>query len=182
MPAKAMQSTCGAFSCQLAYGTKVAAKLAQKRAKAERIAARENRKVIRLKRESLKTRRDYIKEAQLVVNAYVRERDKNEACISCGCSLESVSVGGGFDAGHYRSRGACQHLRFDERNIHGQCKRCNRWLNGNVANFRIGLVDRFGDNFVEAIEADNQTRKHSIEELKDIIAVYREKTRMLKSI
>lgn len=180
MPAKPMQSTCGAFSCMYEYGTKAAEKSAQQRAKAERIAAREDRKVIRLKRESLKTRRDYEKELQYWVNTYARERDKWEDCISCDTPLVPNSLGGGFDAGHYRSRGSAPHLRFDERNIHGQCKRCNRWLHGNVSEFRIGLINRYGIEFVEALDADNDDRKYSIEELKERIEIYKEKTRMLK--
>lgn len=32
-------------------------------------------------------------------------------------------LAGGFDAGHYRSRGSAPHLRFYTLNIAGQCKR-----------------------------------------------------------
>ncbi len=38
-----------------------------------------------------------------------------------GTPLISEKLGGGFDAGHYRSRGAAPHLRFYTLNIHGQC-------------------------------------------------------------
>lgn len=180
MPAKPMQSTCGAFDCMVTYAEQAAAKSAQRRAKAERIAAQEDRKVIRQRKEAIKTRSDYIKEAQIAVNAYVRERDKGKPCISCGCVLDSSVVGGGFDAGHFRSRGSAPHLRFDERNIHGQCKRCNRHLHGNVTDYRAGLVSRIGMDSLQGLEADNEPRKHSIEDLKQIIATYRQKIRTLK--
>lgn len=151
------------------------------RSKAERIAAIEDRKIIRAKKEKLKRRGDYIKDAQDAANAYVRYRDKDKPCISCGNPLSAGGTGGGFDAGHYRSRGAAAHLRFDaERNIHGQCKRCNRHLGGNYSEYRVGLIARIGIQAVESLEADNEPRKYTIDDLKAIKATYTAKLKELK--
>lgn len=172
VPERAKQICCSP-ECAIEYGLK-------QRAKAERIAGIEDRKVIKAKKEKLKTRSDYIKEAQIAVNSYVRERDKDKGCISCGTSLQVESVGGGFDAGHYRSRGSSPSLRFDERNIHGQCKRCNRYLSGNYSAYRTGLESRYGSAFVVALDSDNEIRKHTIDELKAIKALYVAKLKGLK--
>lgn len=132
--------------------------------------------------EKLKTASDYRKEAQTAFNAYIRERDAHLPCISCGAaSVANHLTGGSWDCGHYRSTGAAPHLRFDERNAHKQCKRCNRDLAGNVVEYRKGLVRRIGAEAVEALEADQSTRKYSAVELKALRDEYRAKLRELKA-
>lgn len=163
-PSRPLQTVCGP-ACAIEQ-----AKF--KRAKAERIAAAEDRKTVKMKLDKLKTARDWTKEAQIAFNAYIRERDKDKPCICCGLPLHSGSIGGEFDCGHYRSVGSAPHLRFDERNAHGQRKQCNRYGAGRAVDYRIGLVNRYGSRFVELIEADQTPRKYTIEELKAIKATY----------
>ena len=171
-PSKPLQNVCG---------PECAIKQAQaKRSKAERIAGIEDRKVIKAKLDKLKTARDWTKEAQIAFNAYIRARDASKPCICCGLPLQSSSVGGDFDCGHYRSVGSAPHLRFDERNAHGQRKQCNRWGAGRAVDYRIGLISRIGRESVESIEADQTPRKYSIEELKAIKAYYIAKTKELR--
>jgi soluble cytochrome b562 len=176
-----MQSTCGAFDCMVAYAEKAAKKSSQRRAKAERIAAQEDRKVIRQRKEAIKTRSQWMKEAQQDFNAFIRARDQiaGHACISSGRPLDWS--GNAVDAGHYRSVGSAPHLRFHEDNCHAQSKHDNQWKSGNAVDYRIGLIKRIGLERVEALECDNEPRKYSIEDLKQIIATYREKTRTLKN-
>jgi hypothetical protein len=138
------------------------------------------RKELREKKQALKTRSYWIKEVQIVFNRYIRQRDSNNNCISCGALLVSEMVGGGYDAGHYLSRGAKPSLRFDERNCHGQCKRCNRYLSGNIANYREHLISRIGLKEVEALEADNAPRHYTIEDLKALKAHYQAKVKELE--
>ena len=140
---------------------------------------KEERKVDRGRKEKLKTRSDWIKDAQRAFNGFIRARDRGRACICCGVPLGVDSVGGGFDAGHYRSVGSAPHLRFDERNAHGQRKQCNRYGAGRAVDYRIGLVARIGKEAVEALEADQSTAKWSIEQLKAIRDEYRRKLKEL---
>lgn len=147
----------------------------KKREKDEAQAKKVERKATREAKEKLKTRRDYMKEAQIAFNAYIRERDKNQRCICCDQPLQSGSVGGEYDCGHYRSVGSAPHLRFDERNAHGQRKQCNRYGAGRAVDYRIGLIRRLGVEAVEALEADNEPRKWSIDDLKRIRDEYRAK-------
>lgn len=176
-PYKALQSAC-CFECEVAAGIIAAEKSKAKREKAERIAVAASTKILRLK---LKTRSQWMKEAQIAFNAYIRERDKCQPCICCGKPLGSQQIGGGFDAGHYRSIGSAPHLRFDERNVHGQQKQCNRYGAGRAVDYRIGLIARIGIDAVDSLEADNEPRKYSIEDLKQIIATYRQKIRELNN-
>lgn len=171
-PAKPMQSVCSP-ACALSLTS-------TKRAKRERAAIAADRKATKAKLEKLKTRSDWIKEAQVEFNRYVRLRDAGKGCISCGADCSAASVGGVGDAGHFRSRGSAPHLRFDERNCHLQCKRCNRYLSGNVADYRVGLIERIGLDAVRALECDQAGRDHSIDALKSIKAEYRAKARDLE--
>lgn len=139
--------------------------------------ARDSREV----RESLKTASDYVREAQAAFNGYIRARDKNKPCISCGHANGDTVRGGSFDAGHYRSRGSAGHLRFNALNCWGQCKKCNRYLSGNVVEFRKGLVDRIGQDRVEALEHDNGARRFTIEYLKRIKKVFNRRKRLYEA-
>jgi hypothetical protein len=137
---------------------------------------------LRARKEAIKTIPDLIKEAQREFNAFIRERDKGRPCICCGEPLSSGSgsTGGDFDCGHYRSVGSAAHLRFDERNAHGQRKRCNRYGAGRAVDYRIGLIQRIGLRDVEALEADNRVHKWSREELIAIKEKYRAKRKELE--
>lgn len=133
------------------------------------------------RKEKIKTARDYIKDCQVAVNAYVRYRDEGKPCISCG-NLPENKLGGTMDAGHYRSRGSASHLRFNTLNIHAQCVRCNRYESGSAIPYRLGLMDKIGEDLVLALEADNTPRKFTIEYLQRCTAIFRKRLRHLKKI
>jgi endogenous inhibitor of DNA gyrase (YacG/DUF329 family) len=160
------------YGCLIAYSKSEAGqKVVQKAKRAE----------IKEKKESLKTARDYIKDCQTAVNAYVRYRDEGKPCISCG-NLPENKLGGTMDAGHYRSRGSASHLRFNTLNIALQCVRCNRWESGSAISFRLGLIDKIGEDLVLALEADNEPRKFTVEYLKRCTAIFRKRLRHLKKL
>lgn len=141
----------------------------------------QERAKVRTRKEAIKTIPELIKEAQREFNAFIRFRDAQKPCISCGSVLVVAATGGAFDCGHYRSVGSASHLRFHPDNAHGQCKHCNRWLAGRVADYRIGLLGRIGQGRVETIEADNTPRKWTREELIAIRDEYRKKLREVKA-
>ena len=151
-----------------------------KRVKAEKQAQVKDRRETQIKREKLKTRGDWIKEAQASFNAYIRARDAGMPCICCGRIGAGQVHGGEWDAGHYRSRGSAPHLRFDERNVHAQLKQCNRYASGNVAGYRVGLIERIGREAVEALEADQASRDYSIADLQEIKKTYAARARELR--
>lgn len=130
--------------------------------------------------QALKTKRDYIKEAQVAFNAFVRLRDQlaGHACISSGRQLDWS--GNAVDAGHYRSVGSAPHLRFNEDNCHAQSKHDNQWKSGNAVDYRLGLIARIGLARVEALESNNIVRKWTVEELIALRDHYRAKLRQMK--
>lgn len=56
--------------------------------------------------------------------AFIRSRDKDKPCITCGKYTSEK------DCGHFISR-RFEAVRFDEKNAHGQCLKCNRFEYGN---------------------------------------------------
>lgn len=139
----------------------------------EKIEQREKRK----KLEATKTLKDYLKEAQIECNAYIRLRDKGEACISCGRYFR-----GKDQAGHYRSTGAAPQLRFNEDNIHSQCVSCNMHKSGSGIEYRINLIKKIGLERVEALENNNSPALFTIEKAKEIKKYYREKRKQLEKV
>lgn len=162
-------------SCIDGYADAQQAKKERTEAKAARAAAKVERAETRRRKEALKTIPDYIKEAQVAFNAYIRARDAHKPCICCGQPLGAGEVGGAFDCGHYRSTGSASHLRFDERNAHAQRKACNRWGAGRAVDYRIGLVARIGLEAVESLDTSNTPHKWRREELISIRDTYRAK-------
>ena len=118
----------------------------------------------------------WLDKAQTVFNAYIRERDKGNGCISCGTTDAPE-----WCAGHYRSRGAASHLRFDESNVHLQCNhRCNQRLSANIEKYRPRLIEKIGLDEVLRLENDNKPKKWTREEAEEIRKKYAKKLKELK--
>lgn len=132
--------------------------------KAQRKAEKES---FKRRQEAAKPRSQWLREAQAAFNAYIRARDSELGCISCGTREGKVN------AGHYLSTAARPELRFDERNVHRQCERCNTYLSGNLIAYRAGLIERIGMAAVEALEGPHPQLKYSIDELKQLKIHYR---------
>lgn len=146
------------------------------RAKAVRAEKRQDRE----KREAGKSIRKLIAEAQTAFNAFIRARDAQQPCICCDKPFEPQRPGGSMDAGHYMSRGSSCQLRFDEANVHGQRKNCNRPGGTTRASFRAGMIARVGLAEVERLERDDGVRKWTHDELRAIRDQYKAKTKALK--
>ncbi|MDO9345055.1 MAG: recombination protein NinG [Pseudomonas sp.] len=150
--------------------------------KARKALADIERKDIKVRKEKLKTRADHLREAQAAVNGYVRLRDAHLPCISCDSTPNDgdLMTGSRWDAGHYRSVGACPELRFEPLNIHRQCVKCNRNLSGNAVEYRIRLVQRIGAEKVAWLEGLHAPCKYTVEEIKAIKTKYRAMSKELK--
>lgn len=176
------------------------------RAKAERKAAREasalvkaaekhERQKHREAKARLKRYSDHIAEAEKAVRDYRRTKLLLDGygCISCGRPQGEVQanigwqIGGAWDAGHFLSKGARPNLRMVENNIWLQCKSCNagssKYVRKGVtvaAQYRENLITMIGLEAVEALEADHEPRKYTIDQLEAIKKEYRARTRKLK--
>jgi hypothetical protein len=152
---------------------------AEKKAKR---AALEDRKQTRAELEARKSIPKLKKEAQRAFNRFIRTRDRRAGftCICCDQPLVWGRIGGAVDAGHYRSTGSADHLRFDEDNCHAQRSDCNRFGAGRAVDYRLGLIRRIGFERVEALEANNQTAKWTRDGLRATRDYYRARAKQLE--
>ena len=187
IPAQLGQKVCG-WACGLAIKD-------VNQEKARKSLALVERRAIKVRKEKLKSRSEFVQDAEKAVRDYRRtyELSIGSCCISCGKSQAEIQAaqgwktGGCFDAGHFLGKGARPELRMVPENIWLQCKSCNAGSSKYARKgltvsqgFRTGLIDRIGLEAVEALEADHEPRKHTIDELKAITATYRALTRELK--
>lgn len=121
-------------------------------------------------KKSLLTHKDYIQLLQKVFNTFIRLRDKDLSCISCGrTNVEE------FHAGHYVNS-TYQYHRFNENNVNKQCSYCNTHLRGNLIDYRKGLIAKIGLEEVEYLENSKRMMLEiSIPEIKEKIKEYKKR-------
>ncbi len=131
----------------------------------------ESRKVKQPKKKTVKDR------AWRMFSKYIRLRDclrtsgtpEQGKCITCG-KLLLISF---CDAGHFISRRHNSTL-FDETNCHVQCRYCNRYLNGNLLEYRRQIIKLYGKGADIALEKKaRETRKYSLEDLTTLEKEYK---------
>lgn len=145
-----LQKTCS-ISCQLQWNhdhpqevKNYVQLLAEKEAKKE---ARKWKTEKKTRKEKLKTLTQHESDAKKVFQRWIRMRDKDRTCISCDTNNSPI-----WDAGHWWKAELYSGLIFDQDNVHKQCRRCNWFLGGNETNYRLGLIARYGAEFVARIE------------------------------
>ena len=159
MPTMKFQTTCD-INCAIEYAKE----------KAKEKKEKDKRKAIKQLKESDIAVLKRI--AQTLVNKYVRARDNLQPCISCGFKGNTRQ----WHGGHYLPMGNNGAIRYHEDNIHKQCSICNHHLSGNLAMYRINLIEKIGLEKVEWLESQRGvTKKWTIEELREIITTYRSK-------
>jgi len=159
--------------CVESYVLKLRAKKAETEKKKERAETR-------AKKESLKGFTKLRAEAQDAFNAYIRERDKHAGCFVCGRAFTFGNLGGDFDAGHVRSRGAAGHLRFNEDNCHGECKECNSSFGAKPHEIEAGAIRRIGQERYDALKNDNRPEKWSRDDMRQVRDTYKTKLKELR--
>lgn len=88
---------------------------------------------------------------------YIRLRDLEKGCISCG---KRKLMGKAWHAGHYFPRSEKYlNLYFDEKNVNGQCAYCNIFLEGNKEHYRRGLLSRYGPGVIDELLVKNSLPK-----------------------
>ena len=95
---------------------------------------------------------------QCIVNKYIRERD-----LACWGGKSISDNGHGAHAGHYYSIGSTSGLRFCCQNIHGQSVSGNSHMfkGGDLINYRKGLINRYGEDYVKELDQLAQFAKGS---------------------
>lgn len=171
VPIMPMATCCGPL-CALSFAK-------SKRAKAEKVAAVKERRETKVKLDKLKSKSAWAREAQMVVNKYVRLRDLSLGlgCVTCGAKPQGSHP---FDAGHLRSVGSAPHLRFMTSQISLQCVPCNRHQGGRALIFRQAMVQRRGTDWVDALEAMQGLAKFDIPYLERLKSVFTKRCKRLE--
>ena len=112
-----------------------------------------------------------------VFHEYIRRRDADNntgycKCISCGKKVHFTET----DAGHFIGR---QHLstRYDERNVHAQCRKCNRFEYGRIYEYSLTLGKELSD---ELLQKSRGVLKLTDPEWQEIFDEYKTKLQELK--
>jgi len=164
-PFNTLQITCS-IPCSIKYVNVKTDKEFKKKARKDRKTFNNN------------DRKYLLDKAQIACNKYIRLRDFNEPCISCGTTKPDIQ----YCAGHFKTRGARPDLRFNELNIFKQCnKHCNLSLSGNIGEYRPRLIDKIGIDKVEWLDTNLTDYKLTIDDIKEITRYYRDKVKVLMS-
>lgn len=166
-----MHVACGA-NCAEVHGVAVAAKQKAKKERQERAETK-------AKLAEYETIPQLKARLQGVFNLFIRLRDSEYPCICCGKwpKSEDSLTGGQWDACHWKGRGAHDHLRFNEDNVHRGLKDCNKYGH---TDYRGGLIRRIGLERVLALESDVALVKWGRDWLRERISYYQRCVRDLK--
>jgi len=135
---------------------------------------KQEKKEIKIK---LMSKSDYLNILQKVFNTYIRQRDKGKDCVSCDKKL----IGNDVNASHFFSVGAYPNLRFNEDNVHSSCISCNQHKHGNQKEYDLRLPNRIGiERYNKLLEDRNKPLKINVDEVKELIAIYKQKIKELK--
>lgn len=115
-----------------------------------------------------------------IFSEYIRLRDADNngyiRCISCG----KVVFWKDADNGHFINRKHMS-LRFSETNCNAQCRACNRFDEGNMTGYNLGMIKKIGQQAVDLlILAKNNVNKISDAEYKVLISYYQQKVKEIK--
>ncbi len=157
-----LERVCG-FTCAVAYGK-------------EKVAKKKKKETSQMRKDMNAKDRSYqLKKSQEAFNAFIRERDKHLPCISSGRTT------GQAHAGHYKSIGSHPELRFDEQNCNKQSMKDNSWLSGNIAGYRLGLIEKYGIESVERLEGPHEPKNYTLDEIVEIKTRYRAKLKQIRT-
>ena len=128
------------------------------------------------------SRSTLMRKADDAFSVFIRTRDSQAyegrafRCISCNRILPIIQA----DCGHYVNRSHMS-LRFSEQNCNAQCRHCNRFQEGNIQDYRKGLINKIGETKVLLLEAQkNVTNKVTNFELELLAKHYKAETKKFK--
>ncbi|AXH43513.1 recombination endonuclease [Erwinia phage vB_EhrS_49] len=165
-PRNSLQTVCSP-KCAIQLANQLSDRKQKRLEKAER-AAWNKRKA------DVKPLSHWMKLAQQAFNEFIRTRDAEDLCISCGRMHD-----GQWHAGHFRTVKASPETRFDEDGCHKQCMPCNHHLSGNIPGYKPNLITKIGQEAFDRLIGPHELKKWTREELQELAAHYRQKTREL---
>jgi len=125
-------------------------------------------------RKKTKTRQDYIKELDRVFSIFIRMRDCNKSWIViCPLCWQKISRKQAQNM-HFVSRWVMKH-RFDEKNCHAGCMRCNVILHWNYIAYTRRMQKTYWVSYIDKLIADKWPYKIPTTMLVDMINYYTKK-------
>ena len=133
-------------------------------------------KIVKVPKREGKKRKSLIEEADAWASRHVRLRDSDAdgyaCCYTCGSKFYITKI----QCGHFVGR-AHYSTRFDERNMHAQCQRCNKFRSGEPGAYSAKLIADIGiDSFIDLIHQGLLNKVIGDDELYVIINHFKELT------
>lgn len=115
------------------------------------------------------------KKADKEFSRYVRLVNSDDSgmcrCVTCNRSFRWDDI----DAGHYIGRRFIS-TRYDDRNVHPQCKYCNRFLEGLKDEYALFLIKKYGKEILDELhQKKNEIANLTHEDYQEIYEMYKEK-------
>ena len=98
------------------------------------------------------------------LSLFIRNRD-NWTCVTCG----TYAQGADMHSGHYIHNRANTYWRED--NIHAQCRKCNYFASGNLAEYAIFMLNKYGEGHLRQLTEDSKVLKQWTKKEYDEIAL-----------
>jgi len=128
-----------------------------------------------MKTKTKKTRSQLDKKLWKIFSQYIRKRDKY-ICFTCGKQCDVTNS----QAGHYLSRRYTA-IKYDERNVHCQCVRCNVMEHGNPIEYQRNLKARYYKELPDELyDLKNVYADHSVPWYEEQIQIYTDKLQSLE--
>lgn len=124
------------------------------------------------------SRNGLVNKLDKIYSRYIRYKESIDGaatCITCDKSFNVAQM----DCGHYIPR-RFMSLRYDERNTHPQCVRCNRFEQGNIDVYTIKIIGLYGSGIIDEFnKIRNSNNKVSTPELESKLEYYSKKLKDL---
>ena len=116
--------------------------------------------------------RTEIKKLDRVFSKYIRLRDRVDGDFCKCCTCGRVKHWKEMDAGHFINR-RYYGVRFDERNVHAQCRYCNRFNEGEQAKYAEFLKKKYGPDIADILNASKKIYKLNIHDVNLMLICYK---------
>jgi len=162
-PKKGIVCNVGFFCCDDCRRDYAFKKTVKQIAKAKVNQEKENKRAVtELNRKTLKwqhaaTQPVFNKLRRLQEFKWFKDRDIEPYCISCRKTKMD------WCNGHFKTVGSTLRLAYDVKNSYLQCNtHCNKHKSGNIENYKLGLISRFGKEKAQEIMSYCEENTHSI--------------------
>lgn len=141
-------------------------------------------KVAQKRKEKSLSRKKLVDQLDKVFSQFIRLRDANKQgvckCCTCGKLMVWKHPKGTTHAGHFVNR---KHMatRWDEKNVHAQCVKCNSFDEGRQRQHGIFIDKKYGEGTADYLEGKGRSYcKWQEFELKEKIEYYKKEVKRLK--